>query len=83
MNPVIRNIIRTAVPAIVGAATGYLAKHGFNTSSTTAMVIMPIATTAYYSAIRIAEAKYPKLAWLLGALPQPKPVAPVEAPVAK
>ena len=69
MTPYLRNVIRTAIPAIIGAATAYLAKHGLDTSSTTAMLVMPVATTAYYSAIRKLEEKWPKLSWLIGALP--------------
>ena len=92
MTPYLRNVIRTAVPAVIGAATAYLAKHGFNASNTVAMEIMPVATTAYYSLIRWAEERYPKFSWLIGALPVPpkviinevvREVLVHEAPVAK
>ena len=78
MTPYLRNTIRTAVPAIVGAATAYLAKHGFDASNTVAMEIMPVATTVYYSLIRWAEERYPKLSWLIGALPVPPKVIVTE-----
>ena len=47
------------------------------------MVIFPIATTAYYSAIHTLEHKFPKLSWLLGALPTaPAPKVIIPAPKA-
>ena len=69
MNPTLRNIVRTAVPAIVGAIASVIAKVKANLTPTETAVIFPIATTAYYSAIRTLETKFPKLSWLLGALP--------------
>ena len=69
MTNVTKNVIRTAVPAVIGSATAYLAKYGIKTNTTLAMAVMPITSTAYYSAIRWAENKYPKMSWLLGALP--------------
>jgi hypothetical protein len=69
MNPIIRNIIRTAVPAVVGAVSTYIAKLSMHIDPNVQMVIFPIATTAYYSAIHTLEHKYPKLSWLLGCLP--------------
>ena len=69
MNPTLRNIVRTAVPAIVGAVASVIAKVKANLTPTETAVIFPIATTAYYSAIRTLETKFPKLSWLLGALP--------------
>lgn len=72
MNPVVKNIIRTATPAIVGAVVTYITKLSAHISPSTQAIVFPIATTAYYSAIRLLEEKYPKLGWLLGALPQAK-----------
>ena len=69
MNNTLRNIVRTAVPAIVGAVASVIAKVKANLTPTETAVIFPIATTAYYSAIRTLETKFPKLSWLLGALP--------------
>lgn len=71
MNPtVIKNIVRTATPAVVGAVVTYVTKLSAHINPATQAVVFPIATTAYYSAIRLLEEKYPKLGWLLGALPQ-------------
>ena len=81
MTPYLRNVVRTAIPAIIGAVTAYLAKHGLDTSSTTAMAIMPVASTVYYAALRKAEEKWPKLSWLLGAFPVPKVVTLTEEDV--
>jgi hypothetical protein len=69
MNPILRNIIRTAVPSVVGAVASVIAKVKANLTPTETAIIFPIATTAYYSAIRTLETKFPKLSWLLGALP--------------
>ena len=69
MNPILKNIIRTAVPSVVGAVVSVIAKVKANLTPTETAVIFPIATTAYYSAIRTLETKFPKLSWLLGALP--------------
>ena len=72
MTPVIRNVVRTAVPAAVGAATTWITKATAHVSPTVMAVVFPLATTAYYAAIRNAEKKWPKLGWLLGALPNGK-----------
>ena len=69
MNNTLRNIVRTAVPAIVGAVASVIAKVKANLTPTETAVVFPIATTAYYSAIRTLETRFPKLSWLLGALP--------------
>lgn len=72
MNPIIKNIVRVATPAIVGAVTTYITKVSAHISPATQAVVFPIATTAYFSAIHVLEQKYPKLSWLLGALPDKK-----------
>ena len=82
MNNITKNIIRTAVPAVVGALTSWLTHVWAKVPVADQTVIFPIATTVYYAAIRYAETKYPKLGWLLGALPV-KPAAPVVTPPAK
>ena len=69
MTPTVKSIIRTAVPSVVGAITAFAAKHGLDTSNTTAMALMPVAATIYSTAIHQLEKKYPNLGWLLGALP--------------
>ena len=69
MNPILKNIIRTAVPSVVGAVVSIIAKAKANLTPSETAVIFPIATTLYYSLVRTLETKYPKLSWLLGALP--------------
>ena len=81
MNSTIRNIIRTAVPAVVGAVASWITKASAHLTPGETAVVFPVATTIYYSAIRTAENKFPKLSWLLGALPV-KAEAHVEAAVA-
>lgn len=76
-----RNIVRTAVPSIIGAVVTWVTKASAHLTPTELAVVFPVATTAYYTVIRTLETKYPNLGWLLGALPQPKAVAPT-APVA-
>ena len=71
MTPVVRNIVRTAVPAVVGAVLTWITKLSAHLTPSEVAVVFPIATTLYYSAIRLLEEKYPRLSWLLGALPQP------------
>jgi len=66
MTPIVRSVIRTAVPAVAGAASGYLAKHGFDVNGTTAMAIMPVATALYKAGALKLEAKYPWAKALLG-----------------
>jgi len=70
MTPVARNIVRTAAPAVAGAVVTFITKATAHVSPGVMAVVFPIATTAYYSAVRFAEKKYPKLGWLLGVLPQ-------------
>ena len=72
MNQVTRNIIRTVVPTAVGAVATWITKQAAHLTPAAQVVVFPIATSCYYSVIRLAEVKYPKLGWLLGALPQPK-----------
>jgi hypothetical protein len=82
-----RNIIRTAAPAVIGAVVSYLAKLSAHLTPAETAVVFPVATTAYYTAVRSLEAHFPKLSWLLGCLPVKAEAtveapAPVEAPVA-
>ena len=69
MNDTLRNIIRTATPAVIGAVTSYVTKLSAHLTPSETAIVFPIATTAYYSAIRLLETKFPKFSWLLGALP--------------
>jgi len=69
MNNMDRNICRTAVPAIIGAIVAWVTKEWATLPSADLMYLTPLATTAYYTAIRFAEEKWPKASWLLGCLP--------------
>jgi len=69
MNNMDRNICRTAVPAIVGAAVAYVVKMWGKMPAADLAYLTPLATTAYYTAIRFLEEKFPKASWLLGCLP--------------
>ena len=83
MNNMDRNICRTAVPAIIGAVVAWVTKEWMTLPANDLMYLTPLATTAYYTAVRFAEEKFPKASWLLGCLPV-KPAEPVvETPVAR
>jgi len=81
MNNMDRNICRTAVPAIVGAIVAWVTKEWAKLPANDLMYLTPLATTAYYTAIRFAEEKWPKAAWLLGCLPvkAAEPVVEIQA----
>ena len=49
MNPVLKNIVRTAVPSVVGAVASVIAKAKANLTPSETAVLFPIVTTAYYS----------------------------------
>ena len=76
MNNMDRNICRTAVPAIVGAVVAWVTKEWAKLPANDLMYLTPLATTAYYTAIRFAEEKFPKASWLLGCLPVKAAPAP-------
>ena len=80
-----RNIIRTVVPAVVGAVVAWVVKEWATLPANDLALLTPCATTLYYMAVRYAEEKFPKLSWLLGCLPnkiEAVPVAPEAAPKA-
>ena len=79
----IRNLVRTGVPVAVGTVVAWFASKGWSLKSGQFAVLAPVFSTVYYGAIRAAEKKYPKLSWLLGALPAAPAVAPVPAPAKK
>ena len=66
MNNMDRNICRTAVPAIIGAVVAWVTKEWMKLPANDLMYLTPVATTAYYTAVRFAEEKFPKASWLLG-----------------
>jgi len=55
MNNMDRNICRTAVPAIIGAIVAWVTKEWAKLPANDLMYLTPLATTAYYTAIRFAE----------------------------
>jgi hypothetical protein len=79
MNDYQKNVIRTAVPSVVGLLISLLAQAGLDLSSASLAYLVPVATTIYYALIRYAEKRWPNLSWLLGAFP----VDPFKTEVAK
>lgn len=75
-----KNVIRTAVPSAVGLLIALAVKSGLDLSSDTVVIIMPCITTVYYTVIRGLEERFPKLSWLLGALPS-NPIDPKSDPI--
>lgn len=71
------SLIRTAVPAAVGAVLAWLAGEAgvvLDADSSTALTAGVVALTmgAYYAAVRAAEARWPRLGVLLGTPAAPK-----------
>ena len=69
MTDLLRSIIRTAVPALVGAVVAWLAQRGLNVDDTTAQLATGwLSGVAYYAVARYVEqaAKNPAWGWLLG-----------------
>lgn len=64
------SLIRTAVPAAVGAVLSWLALRGLNVPASDRESITAAATfvvlLAYYAAVRALEKRWPKLGVLLG-----------------
>ena len=69
MSNYVKNVIRTFIPVAVASVIAYLTKLEKHVPAGELAVIIPIISTAYYAAVRQLEVKYPKLSWLLGALP--------------
>lgn len=63
------SIIRTFIPAVVGAIITVLAKIGADVDSATIEVfISTVVTAVYYAGVRVLEVKVgPRFGWLLGA----------------
>ena len=80
LTPAQKKMIRTAVPTVFGGIVALVAKSGLKLSSDMIVIIMPIATTAYYTLVKTLEKKFPKFSWLLGALPS-NPIDPKSAPI--
>jgi hypothetical protein len=83
MNNMDRNICRTMTPAIVGAIVAWVTMKWMTLPTNYLAVLTPLATTAYYTAVRFAEEKWPKASWLLGCLPVKLEVPVVPEPVVR
>jgi len=64
-----KNIVRTFVPVLVAAVISYLTKLEKHVPAGELVVIVPVISTVYYAVVRNLEVRFPKLSWLLGALP--------------
>ena len=76
MNNYQKNIVRTFVPVLVASVVAWLTKAEKHLTPSELAVVIPVASTIYYAVIRNLEVKFPKLSWLLGALPATPAVAP-------
>lgn len=73
MSDLLRSIIRTGVPALIGAVVAWFADRGINIDNgTVTLAVAWLSFVAYYGVARLVEAIEPKAGWLLGA-----PGAPV------
>ncbi|WP_018252531.1 hypothetical protein [Salinispora mooreana] len=75
------SLIRTAVPAAVGALLAWLASQAgivLDADSSTALTagVVALAVTGYYALVRVAEARGPWLGVLLGTPAAPRHEAP-------
>ena len=64
-----KKTIRAFVPTAVGAGVALLVKNGLDLSNDTIILILPVVTSIYYTAIRAAEKRWPSWSWFLGAFP--------------
>jgi len=64
-----KKTIRAIVPTAVGAGVALLVKNGLDLSNDTIVLMLPVFTSIYYTAIKSAEKRWPSLSWLLGAFP--------------
>jgi hypothetical protein len=76
-------VIRTAVPAAVGALIGWLATRGLHLDpATVTPYAIGVATASYYALVHALEVKWPKLGVLLGVPKAPSyPPATPDGPV--
>lgn len=79
MSNIERNVLRTVVPSVIGAVVAWVIKEWAKLPGQDLAYLTPLATSAYYTAVRFAEEEYPKLGWLLGCLPAPKTPAEPKA----
>ena len=69
MNNYQKNIVRTFVPVLVASVVAWLTKAEKHLTPAELSIALPIASTVYYGIVRQMETRFPKLSWLLGALP--------------
>ncbi len=68
MTDLLRSIIRTGVPALVGVVVGWLTRRGLAIDDAIALQAVTWLTgVAYYTLARFAERLGPRWGWLLGA----------------
>lgn len=76
MSDIKTSIIRTVVPAIVGAIAAFLTGRGIELDPETVAAITTLLTVlfsaAYYATVRYFEQKFPKLGLLLGSAKTPE-----------
>ena len=93
LNDTFIGLIRTWVPIGVGAVIAWLATNGLELDAETKTATVVAATGAiqalYYTVVRLLEAKFPQVGWLLGSAKTPSYSAPavvyveIPAPVTK
>lgn len=75
LSPLIVSIIRTGVPALVGALAAWLLAIGLDVPDEllgeAVAVLSAVATVGYYVLARVVERRWPSLSWLLGSGQQP------------
>lgn len=75
LSPLFASIVRTAVPAAVGALAAWLVTLGIampaDVRAELAAFLTAFLTVAYFIVARAVERRYPALSWLLGSGQQP------------
>jgi len=69
MNNYQKNIVRTFDPVAVASVVAWITKAEKHLTPTELSIVIPVGSTVYYAIVRQLEVKFPKLSWLLGALP--------------
>ncbi|HET7386836.1 MAG TPA: hypothetical protein VFJ19_09275 [Nocardioidaceae bacterium] len=66
------SLIRTGTPLAVGWLVAWLSDVGVSVDSQAlTLAIVSLLSAAYYALVRLLEARWPQLGWLLGAPVQP------------
>lgn len=82
---VLVSMVRTTVAIVVGAFVSWAVRHGASIDAASATAyVTPIAIATYYGIVRVLEARFPVLGWLLGIAKaptyNPTPLVAVPAP---